>query len=44
MYAVLHAGLAKGHRGNPAASLKIETVFAIPVLLSGADHKGGEDH
>ena len=35
MYAVLHAGLAKGHRANPAASLRVEVVFAAPVLLSG---------
>ena len=35
MFAVLHAGLAKGHRANPAASLRVETVFAVPVLLSG---------
>ena len=35
VYAVLHAGLGKGHRANPAASIRIETVFAVPVLLSG---------
>jgi hypothetical protein len=35
VFAVLHAGLAKGHRANPAASLRVETVFAVPVLLSG---------
>ena len=35
VFAVLHAGLGKGHRANPAASLRIETVFAVPVLLSG---------
>ena len=33
--AVLHAGMARGHRGNPAASLHAETVFGVPVLLSG---------
>ena len=33
--AVLHAGLARGHRGNPAASLKVESLHGIPVLLSG---------
>ena len=27
VYAVLHAGLGKGHRANPAASIRIETVF-----------------
>ena len=31
----MHAGLAKGHRANPAASLRVEVVFAAPVLLSG---------
>ena len=35
VFAVLHAGLGKGHRANPAASLRVETVFAVPVLLSG---------
>jgi hypothetical protein len=35
VFAVLHAGMAKGHRANPAASLRVETVFAVPVLLSG---------
>jgi hypothetical protein len=35
VFAVLHAGIAKGHRANPAASLRVETVFAVPVLLSG---------
>ena len=33
--AVLHTGMARGHRGNPAASLKIEQLYALPVLLSG---------
>ena len=27
--------MAKGHRANPSACLKVETVFALPVLLSG---------
>ena len=31
---VLHAGLARGHRGNPAASLRVEQLYGIPVLLS----------
>ena len=35
VYAVLHAGLAKGHRANPAACIRVETVFAAPVILSG---------
>ena len=33
--AVLHAGMGRGHRGNPAASLHAETVYGVPVLLSG---------
>ena len=35
VYAVLSAGLAKGHRANPAASLRLEIVFGVSVLLSG---------
>ena len=33
--AVLTAGLSRKHRGNPAASLKVEKLYALPVLLSG---------
>ena len=33
--AVLHSGMARGHRGNPAASLHVDQVYGIPVLLSG---------
>ena len=32
---VLHTGMARGHRGNPAASLRVDKLYAIPVLLSG---------
>ena len=32
---VLHTGMARGHRGNPAASLHVNSVYYIPVLLSG---------
>ena len=32
---LLPVGLAWGHRGNPAASLKINSIYAIPVLFSG---------
>ena len=32
---VLHAGLARNHRGNPAASIRIEKLYAAPVLMSG---------
>ena len=33
--AVLHAGVARGHRGNPAASLRVVQIYGTPVLLSG---------
>ena len=29
------AGIARGHRGNPAASLRINQLYATPVMLSG---------
>ena len=32
---VLHTGMARGHRGNPAASLHVEQLYGVPVLLSG---------
>ena len=35
VYAVLPAGLARGHYGNPAAALRVEKVYGVPVLLSG---------
>ena len=35
IYGVQLLGLAKQHRGNPAASIKLEKVFGAPVLLSG---------
>ena len=35
MHAVLPAGLARHHRGNPAAALKIQQLYGMPVLLSG---------
>ena len=35
MSAVLHVFLARGHRGNPAAGLRVETTYGLPVLLSG---------
>ena len=47
MAAVLHAGIARGHRGNPAAGLRVETTYGLPVLLSGLSAlvltKGDED-
>ena len=33
--AVLHVGLARNHRGNPAASLRVLQVRVLPVLTSG---------
>ena len=33
--AVLSAGLARGHRGSPAAALKIHQLHCTPVLFSG---------
>jgi hypothetical protein len=33
--AVLHTGMARSHRGNPAASLHVHKVYAGPVLFSG---------
>ena len=33
--AILHTGIARGHRGNPAASLHVQRVYASPVLFSG---------
>ena len=35
VHAVLPAGLARGHCGNPAAALKVEKLYGVPVLLSG---------
>ena len=35
LMAVLPAGLARGHRGNPAASLRIQLLYGAPKLLSG---------
>ena len=35
VHSVLPAGLARAHRGNPAASLRVEKLYGAPVLLSG---------
>ena len=32
---MLPAGLARRHSGNPAAALRVELLYALPVLLSG---------
>ena len=45
--AVLSAGLARAHRGNPAASIRTEKIYSFPVLMSGIAclvlHKTEED-
>ena len=33
--AVLPSGMARGHNGNPAASLQLERLYGCPVLMSG---------
>ena len=33
--AVLHTGMAKGHGGNPVASIRVDNIYCVPVLLSG---------
>ena len=35
VFAVLHAGIAKGHQANPVALLRVEPGFAVPVLQGG---------
>jgi hypothetical protein len=35
VFALLHGGMARGHRANPAACLKVEKVYCVSVLLSG---------
>ena len=35
LFSLLPGGLARGHYASPAASLKIEKIYALPVLLSG---------
>ena len=35
LHAVMPAGLARRHHGNPAAGLKVVQLFGLPVLLSG---------
>ena len=32
---ILHTGMARSHRGNPAASLRLQQVYANSVLFSG---------
>ena len=33
--AIISCGLAKGHRSNPAVSLRILSTYRTPVLMSG---------
>ena len=35
VFSLLPAGLAKGHWGNPAACVRVERLYGIPVMLSG---------
>ena len=35
LQSVLGSGIARSHHGNPAASLRIEVLYALPKLLSG---------
>ena len=35
MSSALHVGIARKHRGNPAAALRVLQVYGIPVLTSG---------
>ena len=31
---VIHTGIARGHHGNPASSIHLDKLYAIPVLMS----------
>ena len=35
IFSILPVGLARGHRGNPATSMRAERIYGAPVLLSG---------
>ena len=35
LYGTISCGMARGHRGNPAASLRVEAVYCAPRLYSG---------
>ena len=35
VFSVLATGLARGHSGNPAASMRVEKLYGVPVMLSG---------
>ena len=34
-FAILSSGISRGHRGNPAAAIVFEKIYALPVLLTG---------
>ena len=35
LYSILSIGLSRSHKGNPAASIRVEKIYGLPVLLSG---------
>ena len=35
LYGTISCGMARGHRGNPAASLRVEAIYCAPRLYSG---------
>ena len=35
LYAVITCGMARNHRGNPAASIRVESCYSAPKLFSG---------
>ena len=35
LYSVISCGMARNHRGNPAASLRVESCYSAPKLFSG---------
>ena len=35
VFSVQPAGIARGHRGNPAAGVRVERLYGAPVMLSG---------
>jgi hypothetical protein len=35
LYSIISCGMARNHRGNPAASLRVESCYSAPKLFSG---------
>ena len=35
LYGTISCGMARGHRGNPAASIRVEAIYCAPRLYSG---------